>query len=383
MFLPARSSDLSYRLLARKYGAQVTYTEMNIAEYYNYKQTGDKKLRLKAYDYEFDAADRPLILQLAGNTPDPIVKLANQEFLSGHIDGVDLNCGCPQGFAMEKKIGASLLRDPEHLVELARQISENIPYPFSMKLRLHEDGIQTTIGLLEKLLARTQVKAFTVHGRFWWQKGDKRGLADWEALRMIREALPRSVPLIGNGDVTVHDDFEKLKSRSGVDSVMVGYGALLDPTVFQTTSVPIGEVLHDYLSFARRHRNGLVDVQRHIHWMVKRRLPSHSSLQVKARLFQTQSLAEIQTVLGSIEHAPIKFEIPSLEPHETDYIQYPKSLEQMTPREKKRFAERQLKNDAKQAKRMKNKELAAESDAQHLISPSAPPLSNQASSSSS
>lgn len=363
----------------------MTFTEMNIAEYYNYKQTGDKKLRLKAYDYEFDAVDRPLILQLAGNTADPIVKLANQDFLRGNIDGVDLNCGCPQGFAMEKKIGACLLRDPEHLVELARQISESIPYPFSMKLRLHEDGVEATIGLLEKLLARTKVKAFTVHGRFWWQKGDKRGLADWEALRMIREAIPRDVPLIGNGDVTVFEDFEKFKRQSNVDSVMVGYGALLDPTVFQLEEVPIGQVVHDYLAFARRHRNGLVDVQRHIHWMVKRRLPSHCSLPTKARLFQTQSLAEIQTVLASVEGAPINFQIPDLQPHEVDQIQYPKSLEQMTPKEKKRFAERQLKNDAKHAKRMKNKELA-QADAKHMLSPDAPeqsPISTEATSSSS
>lgn len=131
---------------------------MNIAEYYNYSMTGDKKLKLKSYEYEFDAADRPLILQLAGNTAEPIISLANQDFLKNHIDGVDLNCGCPQGFAMEKKIGAGLLNDPEHLIDLARQISQAIPYPFSMKLRLHEDGVQTTIGMLEKLISSSNVK---------------------------------------------------------------------------------------------------------------------------------------------------------------------------------------------------------------------------------
>jgi len=344
---------------------------MNIAEYYNYNQTGDKRLRLKAYEYEFDAADRPLILQLAGHSADPIVKLANQNFLRGHIDGVDLNCGCPQGFAMDKKIGASLLRDPEHLVELAKQISESIPYPFSMKLRLHEEGVEATIGLLEKLLARTKVKAFTVHGRFWWQKGDKRGLADWEALRMIREAIPRHVPIIGNGDVTVHADFERFKTQSRVDSVMVGYGALLDPTVFQASQVPIDQVLYDYLNFARRHNNGLVDVQRHIHWMVKRRIPSHSSLQIKAKLFQTQGLAEIQAVLASIEPSPLEFEIPPLKEGEMDKIVYPKTIEQMTPKERKRFAERQLKNEAKHAKRIKKRENA-DQDSMHELSSDAP-----------
>jgi tRNA-dihydrouridine synthase 1 len=348
---------------------------MNIAEYYNYKQSGDKKLKLKAYDYEFDAADRPLILQLAGNTPDPIITLANQELFKGHIDGVDLNCGCPQGFAMEKKIGAGLLRNPDHLVDLARQISQAIPYPFSMKLRLHEDGVQTTIALMEKLVSTAKVAAFTVHGRFWWQKGEKRGVADWDALKMIREAIPKRIPLIGNGDVAVHDDFERFKSASGVDSVMVGYGALLDPTVFQPEKISLEQVLYDYLNIARRHRNGLVDVQRHIQWMVKRR--SGGATEIKARLFQAQSLPSIQTVLASLNPA-LTFNIPELQPGESDRISYPKQVGQMTPKELKIHAARQQKNEIKLAKKLKRQE-AANPDAIHSLP--ADPASAQAASS--
>lgn len=343
---------------------------MNIAEYYNRNHSGGGPTKLKSYEYEFDAADRPLILQLAGNTPDPIVTLANQDFLKGHIDGVDLNCGCPQGFAMDKQIGAGLLRNPDNLVELAAQISEKIPYPFSMKLRLHEDGIETTLGLMEKLVERTRVKAFTLHGRYWWQKGEKRGLADWEAVKMARERVPARIPLIGNGDVSVYDDFEKFRKKSGADSVMVGYGALLDPTLFGPRSVPIETVLHDYLNIARRHNNGLVDVQRHIQWMTKRR--SAGALDTKARLFQAHSLAEIRTVLSSL-NPPITLEIPSLGDHETDKIKYPKSAAEMTPKELKRHDSLQRRNEAKLAKRMKKKE-ADNAEERHVLAPDAPEL---------
>ena len=365
---------------------------MNIAEYYNATHGGADKRKLKSYEYEFDAADRPLILQLAGNTADPIIDLANRDMFKGNIDGVDLNCGCPQGFAMEKKIGAGLLRNPDHLVELAQRISENIPYPFSMKLRLHEDGVETTLGLFEKLIERTKVKAFTLHGRFWWQKGDKRGLADWEAVRMVREFVPKRIPLIGNGDVTVYSDFERFKQLSGVDSVMVGYGALLDPTVFSpsnsasptgtldglsTTKVPLETVLYDYLNIARRHHNGLVDVQRHIQWMTKRR--TGGDIATKASIFQSQSLQELQQMFASLPN-PLIFDIPSLEAHEKDLIRYPKTLDAMSAKEKRRHEERQKSNIEKLNKRMKKKELA-NSEALHQLAPNAPTIEQAASSS--
>lgn len=327
-------------------------------------------MKLKSYEYEFDVFDRPLILQLAGNTADPIVSLANQDFLKGHIDGVDLNCGCPQGFAMEKSFGAGLLRNPDRLVELATQISEKIAYPFSIKLRLHEDGIETTLGLLEKLVERSRVKAFTLHGRYWWQKGEKRGLADWEAVKMARERVPARIPLIGNGDVTVFEDFEKFKQKSGADSVMVGYGALLDPTVFTPNSIPIETVLYDYLNIARRHSNGLVDVQRHIQWMTKKK--TGGAIQTKAKLFQAQSLQDIQRVLAELDPS-INFEIPILNESESDKIRYPKTIDQMTPKEIKRREHLRRKNEAKLAKRMKNKEEEHEEQAErHTFAPNAP-----------
>lgn len=365
--------------MARRYGAQVTFTEMNIAEYYNYNQTGDKKLKLKAYDYEFDLVDRPLILQLAGNKAAPIVQLANQDLFRGNIDGVDLNCGCPQGFAMEKKIGACLLRDPDHLVDLAREISHQIPYPFSMKMRLREEGVESTIALMEKLIAHTKVKAFTIHGRFWWQKGDKRGLADWDAVQMIRAAIPRSVPIIGNGDVSVFTDFERFKSKSHVDSVMVGYGALLDPTLFGTASASLDQVVTDYLSIARRHHNGLVDVQRHIQWLIKRRAGTAAS-HVKAQLFQAKNLTEIQTVLLELQ-PPVNIQIPSLQEGEIDKIKYPKSTGEMTPKELKSHKYRMKKNEMKQAKKMKRQEVA-DSEELHQFAPDAPQPAVASSSSS-
>jgi len=84
-------------------------------------------------------------LQLAGNSAEPIIKMANDDLydasvgvaitlccgdltfclfnrFKGKIDGVDLNCGCPQSFALEKGYGCALLRNPDHLADMCMQI---------------------------------------------------------------------------------------------------------------------------------------------------------------------------------------------------------------------------------------------------------------------
>ncbi len=40
----------------------------------------------------------------------------------GRIDGVDLNCGCPQGFALEKGYGCALLRNEDNLIQMCSEI---------------------------------------------------------------------------------------------------------------------------------------------------------------------------------------------------------------------------------------------------------------------
>jgi len=132
----------------------------------------------------------------------------------------------------------------------------------SVKLRIHND-VPTTIGIIDRLL-NVGVKAFTVHGRFWWQNGSKRGKADWEAIKAIKQHFP-NVPIAGNGDVTKYTDFDALKTASGVDSIMVGYGALLDPTLFSPDqqTITTDHAVSSYLAIAKQHINTSIDVARY------------------------------------------------------------------------------------------------------------------------
>lgn len=96
-------SDLAFRLLCRKYGAQLTFTEMCIVS------TWMKPERRRDL-FEFHASDRPLFLQLTDTKPEPIIEMANMDMFKGHVDGIDLNFGCPQHQITKRGCGAGLVR---------------------------------------------------------------------------------------------------------------------------------------------------------------------------------------------------------------------------------------------------------------------------------
>lgn len=315
-------SDLSFRLLARKYGAQVTYTEMCVAETY---LAMNPAKRYKNFNFAFDTSDRPLILQLAGKNADAIIRMANSEEFAGKIDAVDLNCGCPQSFAMKKKIGAGLLETPDHLVEMIAQIVPAIRYPLSVKIRLYR-SVEKTIELVHRIIT-LGVRCITVHGREWWQKGDKRGLNDWDAIGKIKATFPECV-IVGNGDVKTFADFERFKMLSGVDSVMSGYGALCSPSIFSAEFVSKAVEVEAYLTIARNHKQNWINVLRHVGWILKSWLADPLRKQYLYNHIHTMA-----SLLNYLEGISICVKLPDDTP---DLIDYPKKLEDMSPKELKK-----------------------------------------------
>jgi tRNA-dihydrouridine synthase 1 len=95
-------SDVAFRRLSRRYGARMTFTEMCIVStWLNPKKRRDL--------FEFHESDRPLFLQLTDTTPEPVIEMANMDMFKGHIDGVDLNFGCPQTLIMQRGYGAGFV----------------------------------------------------------------------------------------------------------------------------------------------------------------------------------------------------------------------------------------------------------------------------------
>mmetsp|Transcript_21619 Transcript_21619/g.48598 ORF Transcript_21619/g.48598 Transcript_21619/m.48598 type:complete len:475 (+) Transcript_21619:2257-3681(+) len=160
---------------------------------------------------------------------------AIQEATKMGADFCDLNCGCPIHEATRRGLGSSLLRSPKKLHKLVKGMVESSEIPLTVKIRL---GCETdTINCLENVRALREAgaAAITIHGRTA-QQGYSRN-ADWELIRKaVQETKDEGyghVPIIGNGDILTYFEARRRMEETGVDSVMVGRGALCKPWIFK------------------------------------------------------------------------------------------------------------------------------------------------------
>jgi tRNA-dihydrouridine synthase B len=95
---------------------------------------------------------------------------------------------------------------------------------------------------ISRIAEECGVDAVAVHPRTATQ--GFRGAADWTLIAAIKNAL--SIPVIGNGDVTVAEDALRMRSETGCDGVMVGRAAIGNPMIFsQIVSASQGRAVVD------------------------------------------------------------------------------------------------------------------------------------------
>jgi Dihydrouridine synthase (Dus) len=90
-------SELPYRMLTRKYGADLVFTQMFSSNCWV------QSMDYKHLNFSTCPDDRPLIIQFAGNDPQTMLKAAKS--VEGCCDAIDINLGCPQGIAKRGHYG--------------------------------------------------------------------------------------------------------------------------------------------------------------------------------------------------------------------------------------------------------------------------------------
>ncbi|XP_068440353.1 B-cell receptor-associated protein 29-like isoform X2 [Clinocottus analis] len=200
-----RYSKLAFRSLVRKYDCDICFTPMIVA--------ADFLRSVKARDSEFttNKSDRPLIVQFAAHDAQSLADAAC--VVAPFSDGVDLNCGCPQRWAMSAGYGACLINKPElvkDMVRLVRNQVDNPNYTASIKIRIHKD-LRRTVDLCQKAES-AGVSWITVHGR---TAEERHQPVHYEAIKTIKDSV--SIPVIANGDIKFLRDVESTHQLTGVD----------------------------------------------------------------------------------------------------------------------------------------------------------------------
>lgn len=214
-------TDLPFRSVAKKFGADLTVSEMlsSNALAHNSKKT--------LHMLKKSPLEDPYSVQIAGANVDIVkqaVELLNEQ---DGIDIIDLNCGCPVPKVVGHGSGSSLLLDLPLMGEIIKTIKETSNKSMtSVKIRL---GFEKKNHLeIAKVVEDSGADFLAVHGRT--RLGKFKAEVDYDAIKEIKEAV--SIPVIANGDI---DSYEKAKwvlEHTGADGVMIGRGAVGAPWIF-------------------------------------------------------------------------------------------------------------------------------------------------------
>ena len=216
-------SDPPFRLLCKRLGADMLYTEFISAGGLTYGASGSVQ-KLEFYEEE-----RPVAIQIFGGEIDQVREAAR---IADAQDPtlIDINFGCPVKKVVCKDGGAGILRNLPKMEAITAAVIEEATRPVTVKTRLgwNDDSIQ--IEEVARMLEATGVAALAVHARTRAQM--YRGEARWEWFPRIKSAL-RDIPLIGNGDATTPEKIEAMFDETPVDAVMIGRGAIGNPWIFR------------------------------------------------------------------------------------------------------------------------------------------------------
>ncbi|MDE5925699.1 MAG: tRNA-dihydrouridine synthase [Helicobacter sp.] len=216
-------TDLPFREVVKKFGADITVSEMISVHALAFKNKKTLKM------VEKSPIENPFALQIAGNEMGIITRAVESlNAFKENIQILDLNCGCPAPKVSNHGSGSSLLKDLNKLREilkLIRKVSE-IPY-LSVKVRL---GFDTKIPLeIANALNDTPIDYVVVHGRTK-ADGYKKERIDYDSIALMKRIL--RVPLIANGEINSVQKSQEVLRYTGADGIMIGRAAVEKPWIF-------------------------------------------------------------------------------------------------------------------------------------------------------
>lgn len=217
-------TDLAFRLICKKLGADVVYTEFVNSE--GLVRSSEKThAKLKISNDE-----RPVGIQIYGGNIKSMIggaRIAEAE----NPEVIDINAGCWVKDVVNCGAGSALLKDPPYLQKLVKEVVEAVSIPVTVKTRLGWDENNIQILDVAKRIEDAGAKALTIHCRT--RSMGNRGEVDWSWISKVKNLV--SIPVVLNGNVLTAQNVKKAFDETGADAIMIARGAIGNPWIFRET----------------------------------------------------------------------------------------------------------------------------------------------------
>lgn len=175
----------------------------------------------------FTENQTPTRVQLLGQDPNWMAENAVKAIeLGSH--GVDLNFGCPAKTVNKSKGGAVLLKTPETIYSIVKNVRESLPKDviLSAKIRLGFDDA-SLLDEIVSAITTANANQLTIHART--KKDGYKPPAYWHHIGEISEKY--AIDLYANGEVWSLADAKQCMKEAKTANIMLGRGALAVPNL--------------------------------------------------------------------------------------------------------------------------------------------------------
>lgn len=286
-------TDSSFRSICKDFGADVLYSEMASVSAIHYKS--DKTLDL----LKFSKKERPYVVQLFGSDKNHFIEAIKVIEKEINPDGFDINFGCPVKKVLKQGAGSKLMSNLKLSREIIEAVLNTTAKPLSIKVRTQA----FSVGLIDflKNIQDLPISALMIHGRTLKQLFS--GPID---LKIIKESKKYFEGIVlANGGIENYQDIEKIISKTGVDGVGIGRGALGSPWIFSEDFKNLSKIdrkemvkkialKHLKLHSKNKGHLGLGELKGHLVWYFK---GFNGASKLRTMIMSSQNYQEIENIL--------------------------------------------------------------------------------------
>jgi len=297
-------TNLPFRLVVREIGG-LDWATTDLVNARSLLERNPRALQL----VQTCPAEKLLAAQLFGAVPEEMRDAAALVEMMG-IASVDINMGCPVKKVVGIGGGSAMMTELKKTQALVRGMVGAVKIPITAKMRLGWDEQNLTAPDLARALEDVGVAAIFVHGRTRAQGFS--GTVNLAGIRAVVQAV-KSIPVIGNGDVTTPEAAKKMFDETGCAGVSIGRGAFYNPWIFRhtldylrTSAVAAEPAYAERARVMRRHLDLMVEVfgedlgcklfRKPASWYAKRFGPAK---EFKRGVTQFRTRAEFEALLAA------------------------------------------------------------------------------------